>query len=64
MRCAVHPKTDLGPSTRRVAADIREAFITATVEALLLDLQQFPDLTVDSPTGLDQPPSEPAESQR
>lgn len=30
-------------------ADIREAVIQATVEALLLDLEQFPDLPVDGP---------------
>jgi hypothetical protein len=50
------------PSTRGVPEDIREAFIAATVEALLLDLQQFPDLTVDSPSGTNHQSFSPAEA--
>jgi hypothetical protein len=41
------------PSTAALPDDVREAFIAATVDALLLDLQQFPDLMVGSPRGLD-----------
>jgi hypothetical protein len=35
------------PSLVPVPADIREAFIVATVEALLLDLQESPAVTVE-----------------
>lgn len=45
------PATSQRPS---VSADIREAFIAATVEALLLDLREYPPVspdTVGSPSG-------------
>lgn len=33
--------------------DVREAVIQSTVDALLLDLEQYPDMTVGSPSGSD-----------
>jgi hypothetical protein len=50
------PGPDVERSTVALPPDIREAIIAATVEALLLDLQQFPDLTVASPPGTDHQP--------
>lgn len=38
------------PKSELLPPDIREAVIQATVEALLLDLEQFPDLPVDRPS--------------
>jgi len=49
------PTSTNGRAPWPVDPDIVEAFITSTVEALLLDLQEHPDLTVDSRRGTDHP---------
>jgi hypothetical protein len=54
MRIGAHTRAQ-GPHSGSLPLDIREALINATVEALLLDLQEVPAATVNSPWGTDRP---------